>query len=63
MIITAATVIEVLPMLISLFQKICTTITTGDPQNISDEIKALEAARLKSSQAIIDEADEVSKGD
>lgn len=57
MVITAATALELLPILVSILGKTYSAIKTGKPQNIEEEINRLNAARLKTSDEIIAEAD------
>lgn len=48
---------ELITAIINIGYKVYQDLTAGDPVDITAEISALEAARLKSSQEIIDAAD------
>lgn len=47
--------------LFTVIEKIYLDIRTGDPIDVSSEIAALEAARMRPSQDVIDEADKASQ--
>ena len=49
--------LEHLPAAVELVQKLVKVVTTQNPENIAEEIRRLELARLKSSDEIIAEAD------
>ena len=53
MVITVATALEMLPEALSLAAKLATIIKTNSAMSVEEEITALEAARMKSSDEII----------
>ncbi len=55
--ITIANALTMLPIFLDLAQKAYTVLSTGDPASIEEELARLDAARLRPSQEIIDEAD------
>lgn len=57
MIITAATAVELIPIMASILGKAYKAIKTGKPQSIADEITRLNSARMRPSTEVIAEAD------
>jgi hypothetical protein len=51
------TAIQILSIAIALLSKAHQVLATGEPQSIEEELKRLEAARLRPSDEIIAEAD------
>ncbi len=57
MILSFAMAEKILPIAASLIGKVYTALTSKSPVSIEDEMKQLEALRLKSSEEVIAEAD------
>ncbi len=57
MVLTATLAAELAPTVFDIMKKIVDALSTGAPQNIDEELKRLDAARLKPSKEIIDQAD------
>jgi hypothetical protein len=59
--ITTQVAVDLLPRAVNLAIKLFEILKSGDPQNIDEELAALMAARMKTSDEIIAEADAASK--
>jgi hypothetical protein len=57
MVITVANAAQVLSVVVDIAMKIQQVLATKEPQSIAEELSRLDAARLRPSQEIIDEAD------
>lgn len=57
MILNVTAALQLAPVVLDLGMKIFSVIRSGEPQDISDEIKRLQACRLRPSDEIIAEAD------
>lgn len=57
---TTLTALQILSIVLTIAIKAVKVLTTGKPTSIDEELKRLEAARLRPSADIIKEADEAS---
>ncbi len=62
MVVTVEQALVLLPIASRLLDKLRTVAETGTEMSIEEEIKALEAARMRPSDEVIADADAVSKG-
>lgn len=58
MIITAATAVELIPVMASILGKAYKALKTGKPQSIAEELSRLNSARMRPSDEVIKDADQ-----